>query len=829
MILNRATRVSRRLFPKKATTRIGKKLNRFLTVETKIQNKKISKVAIIGAGPVGLTLSHLLHQQGVSFDLIEQRESLIEDNPDFEDYFGTQSKEAFRPPAAHYINCRSMEILNSIPGFEQEVEPVLEPMEDYKFYRYCRRLDDFEFWVDVQFDGDTKTALGYYTTSFPQHLSQNRLVGVLEKCLRKKIDLENFGVDPQSVTLGHIDGVNGADLNLDHLDESSFRLLYGTEIKNYKIEQKGENQQTKVILEAEGRHREEIEDSSYDIIVATDGYHSSIREKTQIRMHGNKDMQTFLNVCFKSKRLARSLDRRRLKAMLHFIYNPEIVGCLVNHSYKEGIFVLQVPINPEVEDLGVLLDNSDKSIVTKIFGPRLLREVESDIQILSKGLWELSSEVADRFHENRVLLAGDSAHSIPPAGGLGMNTGIQDAQNLAFKIFELNHLKNDSGDFSIDRMARQYSVERKEAALKNKTASDLLYENSLKVAEGLMLHKSALNVISGAVRVIPGSKTFKSSLFETIKKQGTQFLESDVLMRRMATKLYNAKSFNKREQWGGRWIPMLLLDEECNIQYSNIDSIELNNPSDFVVIEELKQYRGLLAMISYLRAFPANQGAGREVCLRTLHETLFSDPEEGTDDAIFKKIIIKTEAEIKAEQQDIERFKFGNQARSTKFDDKGDDFLGDKVDFDYKEQHLEYKGKRRFYDDVIISNFSRTSLRKILGDEVVDKSLYFFVDDSESDAKKLLEMTDYDYRGVENFLKMLISEKQIIEKEEGGYDGMWVVRNPEDIYKDYEEGLKRRIDMFGLVLRSDGHIRVFFKSNIVGDIVLVEGEKNKGD
>ena len=32
--------------------------------------------------------------------------------------------------------------------------------------------------------------------------------------------------------------------------------------------------------------------------------------------------------------------------MLHFIYNSDMTGCLVNHSKKEGMFVLQVPVYP---------------------------------------------------------------------------------------------------------------------------------------------------------------------------------------------------------------------------------------------------------------------------------------------------------------------------------------------------------------------------------------------------------------------------------------------------------------------------------------------------
>lgn len=46
----------------------------------------------------------------------------------------------------------------------------------------------------------------------------------------------------------------------------------------------------------------------------------------------------------------------------------------------------------------------------------------------------LSARVAERYGAGRVFLAGDAAHEMPPLGGLGMNTGIQDAHNLAWKL-----------------------------------------------------------------------------------------------------------------------------------------------------------------------------------------------------------------------------------------------------------------------------------------------------------------------------------------------------------------------------------------------------------
>jgi hypothetical protein len=55
-------------------------------------------------------------------------------------------------------------------------------------------------------------------------------------------------------------------------------------------------------------------------------------------------------------------------------------------------------------------------------------------EIRSVRPWTMTAQVAARYREGRVLLAGDAAHRFPPTGGFGMNTGIQDAHNLAWKL-----------------------------------------------------------------------------------------------------------------------------------------------------------------------------------------------------------------------------------------------------------------------------------------------------------------------------------------------------------------------------------------------------------
>ncbi|MGH7091153.1 MAG: FAD-dependent monooxygenase, partial [Stellaceae bacterium] len=50
------------------------------------------------------------------------------------------------------------------------------------------------------------------------------------------------------------------------------------------------------------------------------------------------------------------------------------------------------------------------------------------------GFWDLRIAVAERYRKGRVFIAGDAAHSHPPYGGFGLNNGLEDAVNLAWKL-----------------------------------------------------------------------------------------------------------------------------------------------------------------------------------------------------------------------------------------------------------------------------------------------------------------------------------------------------------------------------------------------------------
>jgi putative polyketide hydroxylase len=63
-----------------------------------------------------------------------------------------------------------------------------------------------------------------------------------------------------------------------------------------------------------------------------------------------------------------------------------------------------------------------------------LGDIDPAITVLDVLPWHYGTGVAERWREGRVLLAGDAAHHLPPHGGLGMNSGIQDVENLVGKL-----------------------------------------------------------------------------------------------------------------------------------------------------------------------------------------------------------------------------------------------------------------------------------------------------------------------------------------------------------------------------------------------------------
>jgi 2-polyprenyl-6-methoxyphenol hydroxylase-like FAD-dependent oxidoreductase len=84
-----------------------------------------------------------------------------------------------------------------------------------------------------------------------------------------------------------------------------------------------------------------------------------------------------------------------------------------------------------------------------------------EVSIINESVWRRTRRIAERYRNGRVLLVGDAAHRFPPTGGMGMNSGIQDAHNLAWKIAFV--LRGDASEALLD----SYDAERRAAAHSN--------------------------------------------------------------------------------------------------------------------------------------------------------------------------------------------------------------------------------------------------------------------------------------------------------------------------------------------------------------------------
>lgn len=101
---------------------------------------------------------------------------------------------------------------------------------------------------------------------------------------------------------------------------------------------------------------------------------------------------------------------------------PELSGAHQAEGAADGVaHGLQSARAPELPDIQAVLDRLSPRPTTA-----------SDIRWAS--VFRISHRIVDRYGDGRIFVAGDAAHIHPPTGAQGMNTGIQDAWNLAWKI-----------------------------------------------------------------------------------------------------------------------------------------------------------------------------------------------------------------------------------------------------------------------------------------------------------------------------------------------------------------------------------------------------------
>lgn len=162
--------------------------------------------------------------------------------------------------------------------------------------------------------------------------------------------------------------------------------------------------------------------SSY--LIAADGAGSGIRESLGIRMQGPPPPDARATIHFEAD--LRDLVGGR-QGMLYFVGNERTEGTLLAYDPASTWAYLCAPLTPETAERDAV------DIIRAAIG------ADRPFEIKGISSWTVAAEVAERYADRRTFLVGDAAHRFPPTGGLGLNTGLGDADNLAWKISAVLH------------------------------------------------------------------------------------------------------------------------------------------------------------------------------------------------------------------------------------------------------------------------------------------------------------------------------------------------------------------------------------------------------
>lgn len=353
-------------------------------------------VIIVGGGLVGLSTAMFLAQHGISSLVVERLTA------------------PSTLPRAAFFHMRTFELFRGA-GIEAQV----------------RAQSEKEFTPDGAIVG-VESLAGRELAAFIPSLNEG--VEALSPCRRWFVSQP--GLEP---------------ILMRRAEEAGARIVRGLEVVS--AEQDGEG----VTVLARSPETGEEKRFRGRYLVDCEGAHSKIRDQLAIPMEGRGVFSNSITIYFRAD-LAPFLVGRNLSII--YINNPVLGGFFrLEKSSQRGFLVVNTVGDPYADPTAAAnaaADISHDRLVELIRASAGSDDVEVEIEGCAR--WRCTSDVARRFQDGRIFIAGDSAHLMPPNGGFGGNTGIHDAHNLAWKLAMV--LKGEAGPALLDT----YEVERRPVA-----------------------------------------------------------------------------------------------------------------------------------------------------------------------------------------------------------------------------------------------------------------------------------------------------------------------------------------------------------------------------
>jgi 2,4-dichlorophenol 6-monooxygenase len=363
-------------------------------------------VLIVGGGGAGLTASILLSRLGVESLLVS----------------ALPTTSAL--PKAHVLNQHAMEILREL-GVADEIYRRGTPPEN------MRRT-------------------GWYAGFAGEHGDAGRCLGKLEAW-------GAGGTDPDWLACSPCPSTNLPQIRLEPILRKHAETLAPGRVRFHHELHDLTQDQGGVTAEIEDKHRAERYRVRARYLLACDGGRT-VGRRVGVELEGARGLMNEVSV-----HMAADLSRwaRDPEVLIRWIWIPETAALAVlvpmgpDHwgpDSEEWVFHL----NYQTDDPRGLDDAQVEADMRRALGigdhPLLIHKITR---------WSLEGVLAQRFRAGSVFLVGDAAHRHPPTGGLGLNSAIQDAHNLCWKIAAV--LRGHASE----RLLETYEAERRPTDARN--------------------------------------------------------------------------------------------------------------------------------------------------------------------------------------------------------------------------------------------------------------------------------------------------------------------------------------------------------------------------